>query len=1475
MRDDRSPTPTERVADPGATARAKRRRRRRRVGIALLALVTLVAVGFAILTRPTVLRRLLEPALTAALGGPVTLEDVHLGGLSRLHVKRLALSAPRWEGEAADLLVAEDVTLQFDPASLLVGAFTPRSLQLGIVRARLAEREDAPGSFNFLSLKPAGSDEPGSMRAVRVDLGRLELETGTVARDGTWTKIGSRTLSGYLAPDPVRRDGSLFAFRLSDVGPGGSAINGTWDERTLAFAASLDAIDLDRRVLELLPMSMRRSAEALDLAGQVRGAQFRWSPTEPLFAEFAVAQMRITLPDLDLDDRWSRFRSGKREQREGLPTMHVREGAVRLEGTHVVFKRLVGEIASNTDDPGLVPVPVELSLDIALDALFGEDGQRVDWRNAEARDAWLSETLDTAPFSLAVAIRGFDSAKAAPGYDPVLEVPTPIAAALETFGVTSWRLDVEAEFTRGPATRAADGTLTPARILSKGQCFLSNAQGSYDAFPYPMTDVKAHVSFDQDESGDDRLNVDYLAGTTQTGSTISISGTVVRPGPEAEIDLSVSAPTFTLDEQLVRCFERGGDKTLFYLFHDPSFQALDRAKLLPKDDLPALEERRKALIASAATIADPAELERLATERLRVERMIAVRPFALGGTGAIKASVRRERGPDRPIDVNGLVTIKHAGVLIDEFPYPLVVTSGTLTITETEVGFGEEGLRATTLEGGLVRIGGRMVIEKRAGGGTRVRPEITITGVRDEITPLLLAAIPASKSSPVQGWPGEALVPTARLLEAAGLRGTVDLHGTILEKPEQPGRVETTLRIEISNGSIDTVEAPDVPLALPAGLSLRELSASLLVTDDRVEFRSLTASDASGAGTVTASGSYSTTNSTESVDIRFDGMPVAPWIIAALPDAARTTGLAWWERWKPRGTFDAHLTVSSDERGSAMTTIEARPRTLTVAPYGRDVSIRGLDGSLLLVADAAGMRGDVTSLRLADGLEEDAGEVVLDGSLEAGATSLRSIDLLASADGLRFEAPLVDLLIRESGATELADGIAAMRPTGRFDGELTLRTLAGSAKDWSLVVRPITLGLDLGPAESRTRTEATFEPTSVIRATAAGVRLEKVAAAVDRGRVAVDGSIDLTRVPHVATGTYSLEAAAWSAGIASLLPPPLDLARERIAFSAEEFSLPAAQLSLHWDPARGVSDPVHYGLDGRLSMRGGTLTAGVPFTELDGEIDLGFRYESQAKDAEPVISLRAAIAAPSLRIHDRLLTQSSATITLTDDHATLQVRDIAGEIADGRLDGTADVRLLEGRYSMSVRVTGASLAPLIAPRDPESASGGQVDARLSLEGPTEGGAQNATATPDLSLTAMGRTGRGRIAIRDAAMAKSPFTLRLLQISQLMLPLSSALKTADIQFMVNGSTATFEKFELTTLGLTLDGTGTMNIDDFTVDLTLRSRGRLGIFSDIVGAVSDQLYEIEVKGPLDDPTAGLRALPGLRSRTPPADAAPPQR
>ena len=114
------------------------------------------------------------------------------------------------------------------------------------------------------------------------------------------------------------------------------------------------------------------------------------------------------------------------------------------------------------------------------------------------------------------------------------------------------------------------------------------------------------------------------------------------------------------------------------------------------------------------------------------------------------------------------------------------------------------------------------------------------------------------------------------------------------------------------------------------------------------------------------------------------------------------------------------------------------------------------------------------------------------------------------------------------------------------------------------------------------------------------------------------------------------------------------------------------------------------------------------------------------------------------------------------------------------------------------------------------------------------------------------------------MTNSPLTFSILQISQLMLPVSSSLQYAEIAFTIDGEKMIFDDFLLSSPSVTLEGGGEMSLEDWRIALRLFPKGTIPIFSDIVGTITGTLYAINVKGTLDEPVTSIEALPILGDR-----------
>jgi hypothetical protein len=124
-----------------------------------------------------------------------------------------------------------------------------------------------------------------------------------------------------------------------------------------------------------------------------------------------------------------------------------------------------------------------------------------------------------------------------------------------------------------------------------------------------------------------------------------------------------------------------------------------------------------------------------------------------------------------------------------------------------------------------------------------------------------------------------------------------------------------------------------------------------------------------------------------------------------------------------------------------------------------------------------------------------------------------------------------------------------------------------------------------------------------------------------------------------------------------------------------------------------------------------------------------------------------------------------------------------------------------------------------------------------------------------------RRGRGALRVVEGRMIDMPVTLRLLQLFEIMPPLAGSLDFADVDFYVDGDRLVFERLFLECPTLWMFGEGEMSFPGLELDIRLRTKGTLPVVGDIVAAVSDALFQVEVTGPIGDPKARFVALPGV--------------
>jgi hypothetical protein len=113
---------------------------------------------------------------------------------------------------------------------------------------------------------------------------------------------------------------------------------------------------------------------------------------------------------------------------------------------------------------------------------------------------------------------------------------------------------------------------------------------------------------------------------------------------------------------------------------------------------------------------------------------------------------------------------------------------------------------------------------------------------------------------------------------------------------------------------------------------------------------------------------------------------------------------------------------------------------------------------------------------------------------------------------------------------------------------------------------------------------------------------------------------------------------------------------------------------------------------------------------------------------------------------------------------------------------------------------------------------------------------------------------------------------LLQILELMPPVSPSFDYADATFYLTGERLKFEHLQVASPTLRLNGEGEMNFDTLELATRFHSRGSLFLVSDLVTILSDQIFEIEVTGPLASPQARIIGLPAFSPPLDPARSGP---
>jgi len=1473
-RDGSTPTPEaatpgsrgEKTPEPSSSAASRGRRRSIRIvkilAGGLLVLAILAVAGWFIVTTPTVLGRLVAWHLSRVSKTTISIHSIESLGQGKFVIHDLSLDAPGWGREAGRVGEVDRVVATLDPAGLWRLEAVILDLIVESPRIRIAERAETPGDFNLLAfVGRTGRTTSGALP--RIAVVEADVEVGVLLPSGIWELSGATRLSGELLPERINP--GWYAVDLTEVGTSSSSLShglhlgGRFNERTLECDFALGRVRLDARLRSLCTLIGQAWWDRLQIEGEVKQASLRREEGGTLLAELSIDGAAMTLP-IDPGDRWVRLRGARLEHTSGRPRMRVQTGTLRFDRNQLVLEKLVGELVGS-DDLSLAGVPFRLGFEI-------RELPPLSWSE---RTNWLDEALQIAPFSLDLELEKFVMpATLEPGS---IELPLVVGDLIEALGMATWTLDTLVHVERARPTINADGVLTPSPVQFSGRAMLADASMRYKRFVYPLEGVEAFFRFDES-----KVEIEYLRGRGPSGGEVLVTGRIAPPGPKGVVDLRIVGRDIPLNEALTSALPGPAQATVRTLMSETSWASLGSAGLLPDEAaIQRLRQRRQALLDGPPSLDEESQTRR-AWSIEALESMIDAGTFGLGGTIDVEVAVHREPAPSQ-IELSGVIDLAGTTGVFAPFPYPFRVTSGSVRITADKVEIVAPGATLVTAGGGAGKVTGAVDIPM-VDGRREVLPHLRIVVADDSVNPLLLAAIPPGREhrlriDPAHPWPGGTLAESAEVLDAAALEGKLSAVADITAAPGERARFDVVVALE--RGRARPTERmgkalADEGLKWPEALGIENLAAVVRVTPDLVEVSEVTGVAAGARLRASAAIDLLSDPTVTSAAIALESLTLAPWMVDMAPPAASTAVAAIWEHYQPSGRIDVEARAHVAGPDPAELEIAIRPHQVRATVEGQPLDFDCRSGVIRLPGPRLQVEGLVVGIS-----QNGAPQGEIHASCDLGLPGATDGNVQARWEAGRFESPLVANTLRRIGLDTIADRISDSNPRGEFSAEVEATYRDGEAVGFAASIVPAGLDFD----SNGVVVPLQFEGGRLL-ATPERIRIDRLRGTHESGRFEFDGAWQLGNRPGDQPGNQSgtasslrprgavvidIDSQSLSPALRAVIPAVVSRNLDAIGLVIDgplrvtgtvrtdtRADEPTALEPGPGDPdAREtvVADSEWFSaFDGAIALEGASFDAGFRFEDLSGEL----RIEASGGDQGiPTFILDADL--DRFRIADRLVEPATAHMHLAESGEELIIDHVRGTLGGGVALATGRVATsAEGDYNVRLEIGGVSVSSMTLTSDqglgPDHL--GQVDGRIDL-----GGSRRDPG---------GRRGRGSIRITNGRMAEMPITLGLLQLTQLMLPLNASLARADIAFFVSGEVLTFERLELQGDTLRLLGTGSLNLETMTLETRFSTRGTLFLVSDLVRSVSDNLFAIEVSGPLTSPTGRLVPLPLIDAALP---------
>jgi hypothetical protein len=1440
-----------------------------RVVLYVIALLPVLAgVCLWVVTRSWFIILLVAPELEQKLGGQVGIGDAAYNGDGVLVFEDVTLQTRALEGQASQVMHIGRAVIAVDPDSLLSGGLTIEDVELDGLLVRLSEDQRSPGTFNFSTLTPDWStaDMSGPMLPPSVKISNAVIELGEhVGRD--YHVVGRRRMSGEMYP--ALEGGGWYDFKLEELdrnavglGQDGLLIEGRWNVETMEHRARIDGLTLDDRTFGMCPQIARLWWQRIMPEGPVGSAFIEWKKGQPYVAVLNVDRMALNIP-IDAQEFTASYQQGRVETTASLPRMYVHSGSIRLEGNQLRLDNLVGVFGSSDRREELVEMPYHVNFSI-------HDMPPFDWKDPQS---WMDDVVATAPFEMSVRMNNFrltQGAKAGEGVvagegmpsedAPVVDLPRQVADTLARFQLTGWSLNTEVEITRAAPTIDEAGHRVAAPFKTKGKAQISDASGAFQGFPYPLDDVTAYVEFDSE-----RIDLIYLNAKGSNDAPLRMSGWIAPPGHDAAARLTLTARNVPLDERFRAGLKGGQLKTYDIMLHRPSCDRLLHEGLLPDDaDLAAAAEARRKLVAELAALPADGDDALVATRRADLQREVKrlatieeAGAFALGGTIDLDLIIEREQGVGRKPVITGTIDVHRAGAVYMRFPYPIYVLGGRLSVEKDRVRIvpseHSRGIPIATPGGGRGTVVGEVELVQTE-AGTQVKPALSVDLENDYLSELLYAAMPLTGKTNEEraeepiGDGERSLV--ARILAGAGIAGWLNFTGVI--NADETGQPTFDFAVELYDAKAEPneelfVALQELGLPSPRGITLDSVRALLQVTPTTIRLVDFNGQRGDAEISATASVDLAAEPLLADMTVEFDDLALERYMVDLAPASGAAKTAELWDRYQPQGMYDARITYHTGGDRPDSADLQVWPEELGITIDGEPVWLVCDQGDVVLHDKQVTFRDLVLNVTTDN---RDDGVIALSGSYGL-AEDERAMRVEGTWTDGELASPIITETMRLIGAREHAERYRSFKPNGSFDAKMFFDSPGpGQPSQYQFTVKPRSVGVTMND----TPIFAELEPDAEVIFTPGRLIFSELSGTHSGGRFRIDGAADVADLIDIDVDV-EYEGRADSPQLLAILPAPLRTTLQTLKIQAEqpvkltEGRLQVTQVQTD-KPADGEWDTAFSGL---LETSGASLkVAGLQFSKLDGRFGVEAAHD-------PVLGTSLAVNARADRAqaNGRQLTNLEADINLVDGGRAISVPAIRADSYGGVVTGDVWVGLEEGsEYEIALDLGSVGMSGLTGTAG-KAHSGDPPPGGVSQPGRVFGSFRLSGRRGDEDS----QRGRGMIRIVEGRMVDMPIVLRLLQLMELMPPVSGSLDFADVDFYVDGGRLVFERLFLECPTLWVFGEGEMSFPGMELDIRLRTKGTVPVVGDIVAGVSDQLFLVEVTGPVGDPKARLVALPGV--------------